>query len=342
MKQINNIIRTLNLSKKKKCFFFGNTIKKESTNYYITEVRESNRFIYIVGIFYNNNSAKKIAKAIDGKVDLILVDTEKKVISKNKKNLVNIETSVKENIKISKVFTYKGNDLTVQAAETFLTNYFLFFKDNRGLGGKKILILGSGNIGTKLGLKLVENGAEVSLYRRNKKKLNYIVKTINSIVPLGTASKSNKFNFKDDLSNFDIIIGCTSGKALISKKIVNKISKKTIILDIGKGIFTKSGLNESINRNLSIFRLDISPAYNAYLENVYSTRKLGRYINAKYKNFNNFNLIQRGVLGKKGCIIVDNTERPKKIFGITDGFAGMKKLNQKKLRELKKKIIFKR
>ena len=81
----------------------------------------------------------------------------------------------------SKIYTYKGNDLTVQASDTFLNNYFL--KDIRGLGGKKILILGSGNIGSKLVLKLVESGAEVFLYRRNLKKLKKIVETINLLLP---------------------------------------------------------------------------------------------------------------------------------------------------------------
>ena len=37
---------------------------------------------------------------------------------------------------------------------------------------KKILILGAGNIGFKLGLKMVENGGNVYLYRRSKKILS--------------------------------------------------------------------------------------------------------------------------------------------------------------------------
>ena len=73
---------------------------------------------------------------------MVLVDVEKKAIStsKNKDDIINIEKAVKGEIKKSKIFAYKGNDLTVQASET-LINY-LFLKDPRGVGGKKFLILG--------------------------------------------------------------------------------------------------------------------------------------------------------------------------------------------------------
>ena len=253
--QINNILKNFKCSRKKTCFFFGNTTKIENNNFYLSEIRENNKYKYVVGIFFNNQSAEKIAKLIDGKVDLVLVDTEKKVISIKNNEIVNVEKVVKQNIKLSKIFVYKGNDLTVEAADTFLNNYFL--KDIRGLGGKKILVLGSGNIGSKLSLKLVESGANVYLYRRNKKKLNAIIKTINIILPLGTNAKSKKFYFNKGIHNFDVIIGCTDGKPVIDEKLANKINSRCIILDIGKGIFTSQGITLAIKRKIKMFRLDI-------------------------------------------------------------------------------------
>ena len=37
-------------------------------------------------------------------------------------------------------------------------------------------------------------------------------------------------------------------------------------------------------------------------------------------------------------MIVDNVLNPKKVFGITDGYGGMKKVNFKKLQKIKKAI----
>ena len=93
--QINNILKNFKCSRKKTCFFFGNTTKIENNNFYLSEIRENNKYKYVVGILFNNQSAEKIAKLIDGKVDLVLVDTEKKVISIKNNEIVNVEKVVK-------------------------------------------------------------------------------------------------------------------------------------------------------------------------------------------------------------------------------------------------------
>ena len=71
-------LKVLNKSNKIKCIFLGNTVKKENSSFYISDVRENEKFIYSSIIIYNNFFAKKISSFIDGKVDYVLVDTEKK------------------------------------------------------------------------------------------------------------------------------------------------------------------------------------------------------------------------------------------------------------------------
>ena len=88
--KLNLILKDLKKSKKIKCFFIGNTVKKESSNFYISDTRESSKFIYSSIIVYNDLYTKKICEFIDGKTDYIFVDSEKKTISKSKKNLVNL------------------------------------------------------------------------------------------------------------------------------------------------------------------------------------------------------------------------------------------------------------
>ena len=83
-------LRIINKSKKIKVFYFGNTVKKESNNFYLTEIKENRKFIYFGAVIYNNYYAKKIAKIIDGNVDLALIDIEKKILSKRKSVYINI------------------------------------------------------------------------------------------------------------------------------------------------------------------------------------------------------------------------------------------------------------
>ena len=336
-KKLKDTLEILSKSKKIKCFFLGNTAKNEKSTFYITDIRENNKFIFASAIIFNDESAKKISKILDGKVKFILVDTEKKVISINTKKIVNIEKSTKEMIKKSEIFTYKGNDLTVEAADTFINNYFI--QDIRGVGGKKILIIGSGNIGFKLGLKLVENGASVYLYRRSNKVLNNITNSINYIKPKGTIAKAYRLNkIGHNLNSFDIIIGATDGKSVLSEQHVNNFKNGIVVLDIGKGIFQKKGLETAINNKIKLFRLDVTPAYFAYLENIISTKKLSNFKLFKTKKYGDLSIATKGILTEKDTIIVDNLNKPKKIYGISDGYGSFKKTNPRKVKLIEKKL----
>jgi len=332
-------IKIINKSKKIKVFYFGSTVKKESNNFYLTEIKENRKFIYFGAVIFNNYHAKQIAKIIDGNVDLALIDIEKKILSKRKSVLINIERSVKDVLINTKIFTYKGNDLTVQACET-LINY-LYIKDARGVGGKKILVLGSGNIGFKISQKLVESGGSVYMYRRNQTILDKAVFTINALSPKATVAKAKKVkSIERNLNKYDLIIGTTNGKPLINKEHIQKLKKNIIIIDVGKGIFNKDALNLAINKNMSLHRLDITPAYDGYLENVYSTQKLNNTNLIKSKIIHNIKIVKRGVLSQAGTVIVDNVKIPKKIYGISDGKGSFKKTNKKKI-SIIKKLIFK-
>ena len=328
-KDLKKKINLIKKSKKIKVFYFGNTVKKESSSFYVTSIQENKSFIYFGAIIYNNKIAKKISKIVDGNFNFILVDIEKKVISKDKKEYINIERSVKDTIKKNQILTYKGNDLTVQACET-LINY-LFLKDPRGIGGKKILVLGCGNIGFKLSLKFVESGANLYLFRRNKKILENIKNSINFIIPKATVAKAKVINdYKSNLNNFDIIICATNGVSLLKKHHVNKFKKNVVVIDIGKGIFEKQALHKAIKDKINLFRLDVTPAYDGYLENIVSTKKINNTSLKKYNLYKKLQLVKRGVLSLENSIIVDNVKYPKKIYGVSDGYGSFKKVNKKK------------
>lgn len=336
--KLQNVLNTINKSKKIKCFFLGNTAKSEKPSFYVSDVRENSKFIFASAIIFNDKIAKKITRLIDGKVKYILLDTEKKVLSKSKKKIVNIEKTAKKEIKKSEIFTYKGNDLTVDAAETFIKDFYI--SDIRGVGGKKILIIGTGNIGFKLALKLVEDGANVFLYRRSKKVLKNITQSINFIKPKGTIAKAVKINFKNlNMSKFDIIVGATDGKSVLTKKHINNFNKKTFLLDIGKGILKKDALDLGIKKSIKLFRLDITPAYFGYLENVITTKKLSKIKIQNSRKINGLTLANKGILTSENTVIVDNIIKPKKIFGISDGFGDYKKISEEQEKKIKKKII---
>tara|TARA_B100000470_G_C19757186_1_gene376549 strand:+ start:194 stop:1252 length:1059 start_codon:yes stop_codon:yes gene_type:complete len=325
------------LNNKISCVFLGNTVQKEKATFYITPIRENKKFVFCSVILFNDFVANKVAKMMDGHINYILVDTEKKIQTKNTNlGLVNIERPIKETIKKSKLRVYKANDLSILSTETLINYYFL--NDKRGLSGKKAIIIGAGNIGFKLALKFVENGASTYLIRRNKKFLKNIIQTINIIKPKGTVANAYFLDkIPNDLTNFDIIIGSSDKKNLIKKKHVININNKKLFIDLGKGTFSKDCIEFLLNKKNNIFRLDATSSYFSYLDNMIYTESIYKkdtYIN----KINNYNFVSQGILGKKDDIIVDDAKKPKKILGVCDGKGNLKKINTDLKNILIKKI----
>ena len=337
--KINEILSFLKkhtkLKKKKSCFLFGTTKKKTNQNYYLTPYRESQKTIYAGAILYGNRTAKKLAKKIDGKVNYIFVDIEKKITNK-KDVLTNIERVTKGTIKKSIVKNYKPNDITVDSIENFIQDYFR--KNLRGVGGKKILILGSGNIGSKVAIRLLESGGNIFLFRRNKNKLKKISEVLNIIKPQHTKSRSNiissnKLKFED----YDVIIGCSDNEIKFKK--IKRLFKKPLIIDVGKGVFSQQDLNQLNEKNITVFRLDIENSLSSFIDTSVDTENFfeSSFIKKKRK----FRLIKKGILGKNGDVIVDDVRKPKRIIGVCgkDGF--LKNISLKDYKSIKKEIISK-
>ena len=321
------------LKKKKSCFLIGTTKKKINQNYYLTPYRESQKTIYAGVILYNNRTAKKFAKKIDGKVNYIFVDIEKK-ITNEKDVLTNIERVTKGTIKKSIVKNYKPNDITVNSIENFIQDYFR--KNLRGVGGKKILILGAGNIGSKVAIRLLESGGNIFLFRRNTNKLRKINEVLNIIKPEHTKSKSNiiglnKLKFED----YDVIIGCSDNEIKFKK--IKKISRKPLIIDVGKGVFTQQDLNQLSKKNITIFRLDIENSLSSFIDTSVDTENF--FESSFIKKRGNFRLIKKGILGNNGDVIVDDVIKPKRIIGVCGKDGLLKNISLKNYKLIKKEII---
>jgi hypothetical protein len=326
--------KQIKLKKKKSCFLIGTTKKKSNLDYYLTPYRESQKTIYSGAIIYGNRIAKKIAKKIDGNVNYIFIDIEKK-ITNEKDILTNIERATKGSIKKSIIKNYKPNDITVNSIENFIQDYFR--KNLRGVGGKKILILGTGNIGSKIAIRLLESGANVYLFRRNKVKLKKISEVLNIIKPKHTKSKckiinSNKLKFED----YDVIIGCSDNKIMFQK--IKRLFKKPLIIDVGKGVFAHSNLYELNKRNIPVFRLDIENSLSSFIDTSVDTENF--FESSFVKKKNNFRLIKKGILGNYGDVIVDDVIKPKRIIGVCDKDGLLKNISIKEYKFLKKKIIY--
>ena len=281
-------------------------------------------------IIYNNKTAKEIAQKMNGKVDYVFVDIEKK-INNRLDILVNIERSTKEVINKSIVKNYKPNDLTVNSIENFIQDYFR--SNLRGVGGKKILIVGAGNIGSKIGLRLLESGSSIYLTRRDKKKLKMINATLNIIKPVQTKAKSNIIH-KDKLKfeDYDVIIGCADKSVKFQK--INNFKKNLLLLMLEK-TFTTNSIKQLLTKKFQFLT-----RYRKFFKLIHNSKyQLKIFSKTILLKSGKFRLIKKGILGKFGDIVVDDVMTPKRIIGICGREGLLKNLSIKKYNFLKSKIL---
>ena len=142
---------------------------------YFPKIRNFEGGIIFGVVIYSQLDALEICKIIDGKAKFVFVDSEKKIpirinnfYNKNEKQLSiydidlgNLVSTCARKLKKTKLIEFKPNDLTVDSAWLSLSNFFEI------LSGKTIAVIGIGNIGSKISLKLVETGVETRLNRKN-------------------------------------------------------------------------------------------------------------------------------------------------------------------------------
>ncbi len=254
-------------------------------------------------------------------------------------NILSIARAIASNVKI---IEYKANDLTVDSIWTFLSAKFNYLVD------KKIAVIGCGNIGSKLALKLVESGANVIIVRRDSVKGKRIVDAINIIKPvLSKGCASYNHSAVDASKCCDVIVGtANTDNQVITWDCISGLSKNGFIIDAGKGNIETSAIRKSIDNNIDIYRGDVSAALYGFVSQRQKMQKtlqnIGRFEIDKDLNIS---IVSGGFMGRNGDFVVDSITNPKIVYGVANGSGSLKiTLNQtdKKNIEIVKKYIERR
>jgi len=303
-------------------FSLGNTKTISNESVYFTPIRLGDKFILLGAIVFSEIEGKIILNKIDGVFDLIYIDSEKK--SKSiafKKGFFNLERLGVETVKKSRLRHYKGNDITVDSIDKLAFN--LLEIKGKLVGGSNILIVGLGNIGFKISLKLVERGANTYVLTSNINRSNKLIETINIIKPKETIASVSIFNQENIqlTKDLDLIILTHLSNIPKNSDIYNRTSEFCDFIDVGKGCLSESQLEDLNKKGNSCIRLDVGDSFLEFLEK--DLKGLSKkFKKPTFKIINNKRFISRGLIGIKGDIVVDDINNPKIIYGICDGSGG--------------------
>lgn len=315
MKNMKDLIKKINYKtsklKIKSAFVFSTTTKKSTKNVIVLPLRETRNVICGAVTVYKIESAKTLAKYVDGKVDYVIVDAEQKV-----RGLENLFEELSSVIKKSKILTFKNNDIAVNTADAVI-NYIL-----KNLGNNKIAIIGAGNIGSKLALKLVERGATVFISNTTQKKARKVANAINVIKTKYAKGRIISKNKNQITTCVDLLIGATPGIPVITSKLVRQMKNNSIIIDIGTGNIHKNAIKTAQEKNISVLRLDIRTGFTSELFLLFEVEKFFNLVYGQ-ANFKGINISAGGIYGVYGDIVVDKIKNPTKVIGIADGKGGL-------------------
>lgn len=302
-----------NHRKKIKIFTVASTSKTEALSYF-TPIRFNDKIVVIGIVFFIKKDILELRNIINKEFDYIFVDCDSnKFISK--KN--NILKSYGKLFSKEKIMSYKPNDITVDSCWNYILNHE--YKKN-----SKVLVVGMGNIGTKLSIKLFESGINVYAVRKNHKKGSESVKLIKNLI----LNSENFIKYSKTIPNIinkvDIIITCTNKNFVLDHSISKKIKKNSTIIEVGKNNISPNAIDDIRQKKIKILRLDIGSFLINHLSCVLASKSNHAKLYGR-KKVGPFHLVSGGFYGYEDDIVVDNFKKPRYIFGIANGLGDLKK-----------------
>lgn len=238
---------------------------------------------------------------------IFVVDCEKK----QGISLFDIAKAIKE----IKCIPYKPNDITLEAADLSVLNYFDNTLTNLNIG-----IFGTGNISTKLAIRFAERNANIYLLGRDKEK----VFNIKNIVDQMTFNQ-NKVHMYNQQVKLDCFVSFVSANEAIDSTYLSYLDNDALCLDGGIGNFSKDFIAVGNEKGLDIRRVDVRMG-DVILESHIKSLTNNPFLNSiGRKEVEGIIFVGGGIIGKENDVIVDNISNPKTVIGLADGFGGVKR-----------------
>ncbi|MGY0691408.1 hypothetical protein ACW2QC_01290 [Virgibacillus sp. FSP13] len=248
----------------------------------------------------------------DGKVETIFVDVEQKLE-------INLFKVAKDVVKQSRLIAIKPNDMAIEACDLLIRHEF---RDD--LMNKNVLVIGTGNLASKIALRMSERQANVFIKGRSKEKEHAIVNGLNGFLPAFSPEINTMEHLQKISLKADVIVSFLSGQFEEEELLFPYISQNTFIIDGGISNFSQHFISQMMEHHTTITRLDVRIALpyqfisafhytTSFFENVYGKSEL-----------NQIPVVSGGFVGPEGTVIVDNIRQPNQIVGIADGMGGVK------------------
>src|SRR5690625_760005 len=163
---------------------------------------------------------REILTYFDGKVNSIYVDVEQK-------QDINLFKIARDLVKNSQLIAVKPNDTTLESCDLLIRHQL-----NDDLYNKNVIVVGTGNLASKIAVRLAERQANVFIKGRTTSKEKSLVNGLNLFLPKNTPH-INSLKEKSLSMKADVIISFISGQLSDETTLYPYINDKTLIIDGG-------------------------------------------------------------------------------------------------------------
>lgn len=315
----NNLEETVDEVRKRsaesgKCSMFsiGTTMNVENKDYFVSSVREGTYYVGSNLMVSSISDLKEILSLIDGRVEEILIDVEKK-----KEACINLDEIASRSVVKSKLGFFRGNQAAASAFEHIVISYCL--RHDRKLGDLTVCVLGTGHLGAKVVNMLVEHGVKVDVYDIDQERAASVVSAVKVMSAKYSQGRVACLSLEEvKKKRYTLIVGATNGIEVVTEEIIDTLDHAGFVIDVGLRTVSKKAIEKANKEYIPVFCLMSLPGFNGIMTSHYEAGKLVSDIsNRQLKE--GFSLVSGGIMGAYGDIIVDSTKNPTRVIGVAKG-----------------------
>ncbi len=293
-------------------FCIGTTMNVYNEAYFFSSIREGDFYVCGNIMISDVHNLREIVGIIDGQVNEIMIDVEKK-----KSSCIKMDDIIRQCVKKSTVGYFRGNVVAASSFEHLFTNYCrskaIVFT------GRSVCLIGAGHLGIKIAEILVEYGMDVYVYDSNRDRTKKVVESVNTMVARGCNGCIHYICMKDIVKKkYLVIIGATNGIPVITVEMIKSLDTDGFLIDAGLRTLTEPAVCKAIQKDIPVLCLISKPGFDGMMFSHFGYRKIVDAIKKRTVD-EGFSLVSGGMIGEHGDVIVDNAITPKSIIGIAKG-----------------------
>lgn len=288
----------------------GNTARLLPPDFAVTPLRSTDRLVVGSFLVTSVEQAVLVAKHCNGVVDYVLVDVEAKHVS-----LVGIHEAVASCVTRSHLLTFKGNDMTADAADALIAQIV------GSLYGKRSLVAGAGNLGCKIALRLAERGSDVTILKRSVTDAQAIARGLSLTLP-ASGGRIIGASYETLQGDWAVVVGASSGVPVVTPEMVRGLLPGGGVVDAGIGAISPAAILECDKTGIPLVRVDIRAAFDGMVTRLLRTRQLVQ-VDLGRRCVDGVIMVSGGWIGATGAIVVDSVSQPGRVLGVSDGRGGV-------------------